>query len=55
MTRRRPNAYGAGITYDLPVERADQRVLKEIAAEVAQAEALTPHDASIATERASDY
>jgi NitT/TauT family transport system ATP-binding protein len=50
-----PNAYGAGITYDLPVERADQRVLKEIEAEVAQAEALTPHEESIATERASDY
>ncbi len=42
-----PNAYGAGITYDLPVERADQRVLKEIAAEVAQAEALAPHEAHV--------
>ena len=27
-----PHAFGAGITYDLPVARADQRVLKEIAA-----------------------
>ena len=42
-----PNAYGAGITYDLPVERADQRVLKEIAAEVAHAEALAPHEAHV--------
>jgi NitT/TauT family transport system ATP-binding protein len=37
-----PNAYGAGITYDLPVARADQRMLKEIAADVAHAEALVP-------------
>jgi NitT/TauT family transport system ATP-binding protein len=38
-----PHAYGAGITYDLPVERADQRVLKEIETEVAvtQAAAVT--------------
>jgi NitT/TauT family transport system ATP-binding protein len=50
-----PHAYGAGITYDLPVERTDQRVIKEIEAEVAHAEALMPHDESIATERASDY
>jgi len=35
-----PHAYGAGITYDLPVERADQRMLGEIASEVAHSEAL---------------
>ncbi|MGE5152688.1 MAG: ATP-binding cassette domain-containing protein, partial [Bdellovibrio bacteriovorus] len=34
-----PHAYGAGITYDLPVERADQRVLKEIETEVAVTQA----------------
>ena len=37
-----PEAYGASITYDLPVARADQRMLKEIAADVAHAEALAP-------------
>ena len=40
-----PHAFGAGITYDLPVARADQRVLKEIAAEVAESEALAGADA----------
>ena len=34
-----PNAYGAGITYDLPVERADQRIIREIETEVAVTEA----------------
>jgi NitT/TauT family transport system ATP-binding protein len=37
-----PQAYGAGITFDLPVERADQRVLAEIKAEVSHAESLLP-------------
>jgi NitT/TauT family transport system ATP-binding protein len=41
-----PNAYGAGITYDLPVERADQRVLAEIESEVTQTETLATHDNS---------
>jgi len=50
-----PHAYGAGITYDLSVERTDQRMIKEIEAEVAHAEALMPHEEPIATERASDY
>jgi NitT/TauT family transport system ATP-binding protein len=40
-----PHAFGAGITYDLPVARADQRVLKEIAAEVAESEVLAGADA----------
>lgn len=40
-----PQAYGAGITYDLPVERAGQRELAEIAAEVAESEALMAPDA----------
>ncbi len=40
-----PHAFGAGITYDLPVARADQRVLKEIAAEVAESEALAGAEA----------
>jgi NitT/TauT family transport system ATP-binding protein len=39
-----PHAFGAGITYDLPVARADQRVLKEIAEEVAESEALAAAD-----------
>jgi NitT/TauT family transport system ATP-binding protein len=34
-----PQAYGAGITYDLPVERADQRIIREIETEVAVTEA----------------
>lgn len=34
-----PNAYGAGITFDLPVERADQRIIREIETEVAVTEA----------------
>ena len=40
-----PQAYGAGITYDLPVERAGQRELAEIAAEVAESEALMAPEA----------
>ena len=40
-----PQAYGAGITYDLPVERAGQRELAEIAAEVAESEALMSSEA----------
>jgi NitT/TauT family transport system ATP-binding protein len=34
-----PHAYGAGITFDLPVERADQRIIREIETEVAVTEA----------------
>jgi NitT/TauT family transport system ATP-binding protein len=41
-----PQAYGAGITYDLPVERAGQRELAEIAAEVAESEALMSPEAT---------
>ncbi len=36
-----PHAYGAGITFDLPVSRADQRVLAEIEAEVSHTEELS--------------
>ncbi len=34
-----PHAYGAGITFDLPVERADQRIIREIETEVAVTQA----------------
>lgn len=37
-----PGAFGAGITYDLPVARADQRTLAQIEEEVLRTEALTP-------------
>jgi NitT/TauT family transport system ATP-binding protein len=41
-----PQAYGAGITYDLPVERTDQRTLARIEADVSRSEALAPPQAA---------
>jgi NitT/TauT family transport system ATP-binding protein len=47
-----PRAYGAGVTYDLPVARADQRTLERIEADVNRSEALAPQSAE--AEQASE-
>jgi NitT/TauT family transport system ATP-binding protein len=37
-----PQSFGAGITYDLPVERTDQRTLERIEEDVSRSEAAVP-------------